>query len=153
MPLYEVIRNFLLNEGRDIILDFLPQNSCVTSTRICVELLKLYDIEAHPEAVYAVCANPGLTIVGRNPAGVPAEWNGHLVCVVDSEQELIDLSLDQIGLAPISTRFNGEFPFSTSSLGVPLVYFEDPHPQGLGGVFNWEETWKLMWDEILEHKP
>jgi hypothetical protein len=137
---------FLLNEGRDIILKDLPLNSCVSSTRICIEVLKLAGVLSKPQAVYAVAANSGLTVVGRNPGGVPGGWNGHLVCVTDDS--LIDLTLDQIGLAPIAVRFDGEFPIAVSSGGVPLLYFRDECPSILEGHPAWEESWVESFEKI-----
>lgn len=144
---YENVRNFLLNEARAIILDFLPENSCVSSTRICIEAFKMFGIKARAEVVYLVAAKNGLSIVGQNPHEDPSGWNGHMVCL--TRTEILDLSLGQIGLPPSTISWDGEiFPVTAIIDGIPVVYFLDPHPVWPYQTEAWNENWRPAWEEI-----
>lgn len=98
--------------ARPIMLKYMPPNSCVSATRITIETLKLFSVDAVPAPTKFCVANldsgkaytSGLSEEEiEQAANVTAspwrgEWRGHLVAVAD-RRWLIDPTFDQALLA------------------------------------------------------
>jgi len=71
--------------------------SCIASTRIVIEVLRRYGIEAKPRAVRTVVSH--LVSMGEDHRQKSGLWKGtragHLVAVVPAENLMIDASIDQ----------------------------------------------------------
>jgi hypothetical protein len=137
---------YLLNDGRQIMLKYLPPSSCVSSTRLSIEFLKEYGFSCRPQPVHLLSIRSGdVRFVGRLPGATVPEgnWNGHLVTIIDGTY-LLDMSLDQIGLPP-SVFSISEFPVICELSGHMLFYFTDSDES-----FRHTSGWKTLWKEPLK---
>jgi hypothetical protein len=138
--------SFLINEGRQIILKYLPLNSCISSTRIAIEFLKP-EINLYAQPVWTVANKNGLNIIGRNPELQSDDWQGHLVAMGD--KYLIDMSIDQVGLAPFYINNIGKLPIAIDVGGSGVVYFCDEHNENFLETNAWENLYQEPLDDII----
>lgn len=142
---------FLLTEGRSIILERFKPSSCIASTRIGIDVLRGFGLRSYPIATRVVAYNAAAArlvtarvpvdewpdeawSVGIQGSGVSkaGEWDGHLVIGLrdsDGREGVLDLSADQMsrptrGLEITPILFHPPtWPFgATLANGVVIAY-------------------------------
>jgi hypothetical protein len=167
--------DFLLHRGREIILERFEPTSCIISTRVAIEVLKVHGLKAvkvealNPHAVRDVeakAAEPrlGSWIVGVEGTGLhdydQNSWDGHLVAMFeDSKGEvLLDISADQfarpakdIHAEPLAIRLTGEWPVGRLWPNGSAIAYSPIRARSYRNSSNWRdrERWGPPFERIM----
>jgi len=148
----EPLLDLLITKGREELLKTLPANSCLSSSKFAIEILKLAKQDAFEVPCHLVTYNNGLVIVGRNPKIESSEnrWGGHMIVTIGSW--FLDMSLDQIGLQPAywwdDLSNDDDWPKQFLQNNKSLIYFKDVQPGWYRAEPAWKELWKPAYDVI-----
>ena len=105
----EIIQRFAY-VARPVILSYFPSNSCIASTRIAIEVLARFGVEADALAVGMIVEVKALSLAYVSGFAVrhlatilrldSAPWDGHLVAIatVGESRYLVDASFDQVSM-------------------------------------------------------
>jgi hypothetical protein len=139
MPSREAVIAALVAETRPALdRNGWAKNSCLPATRIGIDILNSYGIEAHALSVTVVAMNPTAAAMKSStdpiPEGAPPPtvveiayqgandpWSGH--CVILADHDIVDLTIDQI---------------DKPSVGLTVAPMAFPAPEGFGeGKVAW----------------
>lgn len=171
---------FLLGRGREIILETFEPTSCIISTRVAVEVLKVFGIRARGQAVKVEALNPravldveakateprlGSWIVGVEGTGQhdydQNSWDGHLVAIFEDTkgEVLVDVSADQfarpakdIHAEPLAIRLTGGWPVGRLWPNGSALAYSPIRSRSYRQSSNWadRERWGPPFERIME---
>lgn len=166
--------DYLLTDGRRLILEKFEPASCIASTRIGLEVLRSRGIECYPQATRVEALNPraveatkkgqgyalgtySLGVEGTGAYDPAGSWDGHLVIVFkDAKGEvLLDLSADQMNrpqhglrVEPVAVRLGAKgWPVGLMLPGGGAIAWERIRSRGYRQARDWST--RSRWEDVV----